>query len=554
MNKPFLLTILFSSLLFGFLEKPETILNVLDEIINDPVPDKIQKSGTEIRLYTLATIPASSSGSMKTRINLLKQMPGPSGDLMINDLRGKMYRIDTTKQVHEYLNMKGTFPQFIDAPGKGTGFGAFAFHPEFQSNGVFFTTHSESPNGTADFTPNADNGIVMDWVLTKWTANDPTAGSFAGSHQEMIRFAYPGSIHGLQDLTFNPLAEPGTPDYGMLYICAGEGRSSLEGLGDANLQLSDSYLGSIFRIDPMGNSSTNGKYGIPADNPFVGTQTQGQEILAYGFRNPHRLCFDSRDNSTGYVLFVGDIGELNVEEINIVEPGKNYGWPVREGAFLYDWTDRNHVSELPANDSGFTYPVAMYDHDEGLAVVSGYVSRNNYQPHLQGQLILGDIVNGRLFHLPADSMIQGRLYPIEELSIFVNQSTVPTNMKIQAGGTRADTRFGYDHNGNMYVSVKGSGKVFSVGPYVNPVNNSTTANSELLSNQVEWVYQQEWLDIRKAQTGSNFQIISLDGRVVTSGEIGLSGKARVNLSAFSSGIYLFTLTYQGQVMSGKFVR
>ncbi|MCB0841061.1 MAG: T9SS type A sorting domain-containing protein, partial [Bacteroidetes bacterium] len=100
----------------------------------------------------------------------------------------------------------------------------------------------------------------------------------------------------------------------------------------------------------------------------------------------------------------------------------------------------------------------------------------------------------------------------------------------------------------------GSGKVFSVGPYVNPVNNSTTANSELLSSQVEWVYQQEWLDIRKAQTGSNFQVISLDGRVVASGEIGLSGKARVNLSAVSSGVYLFTLTYQGQVMSEKFVR
>ncbi len=564
MSKLFIYVFLFSSLPFGLWFSGEPAFRpgrlavptamMAGDTIFDPVPDAIQKSGLEIRLYPLVTIPASSFSTDRTRINLLKQMPGPSGNLMINDLRGKLSRIDTSRQVHLYLDLKARTNLFIDAPGKGTGFGAFAFHPEFESNGVFFTVHTESNNGTPDFVPKMDNGIAMHWVLTKWTATDPSAGSFAGTREEMIRFAYPGIIHGLQDLTFNPLAKSGDPDYGMLYLCVGEGQSSLQGLGAANLLQSDSYLGSIFRIDPMGNNSANGKYGIPADNPFVGKQTVGQEIWAYGFRNPHRLCFDPRNNSKGYALFACDIGEKNVEEINLIEAGKNYGWNVREGIFVYDWHDREHVLALPADDSGFVYPVAMYDHDEGLAVVSGYVFRNNQQPDLQGQLLLGDIVSGRLFHLPADSLVWGRQYPVQELEVFLENASSPTSLLSEVNRSRADVRFGYDLRGNMYVTTKGDGKVYSVGPYQNPVAGLSTAVLAASARDFEFKLREESLEITGARVGSHYQLVALDGRVVAQGMIrDLNGES-IHIAGLSKGVYVISMEYKGAKSQAKFVK
>jgi glucose/arabinose dehydrogenase len=72
-------------------------------------------------------------------------------------------------------------------------------------------------------------------------------------------------------------------------------------------------LGKILRIDPFGNNSANGKYGIPANNPFVNdgdSKTLG-EIWAYGLRNPHRFSWDT--GGDGKMLIV-DTGQAFIEE------------------------------------------------------------------------------------------------------------------------------------------------------------------------------------------------------------------------------------------------
>ena len=104
------------------------------------------------------------------------------------------------------------------------------------------------------------------------------------------------------------------------------------------------------RIDPAENNSKNGKYGIPADNPFVNeTDPRAvREIYAYGFRNPHRLTWDPTNNNR---LMVTDIGEANIEELNIVEKGGDYGWPNREGNFGITTTkDMKTVYKLSTSD------------------------------------------------------------------------------------------------------------------------------------------------------------------------------------------------------------
>jgi hypothetical protein len=86
----------------------------------------------------------------------------------------------------------------------------------------------------------------------------------------------------------------------------------------------------ILRIDPMAGSKTPG-YKIPASNPFVGTPGARGEIWAFGLRNPYKMSFDSE---TGQ-LYVADVGQNDIEEIDIVTRGMNYGWPIKEGTFAF---------------------------------------------------------------------------------------------------------------------------------------------------------------------------------------------------------------------------
>jgi hypothetical protein len=100
------------------------------------------------------------------------------------------------------------------------------------------------------------------------------------------------------------------------------------------------------------------------------------EIYAYGFRNPYRIGFDSVTGN----LYVGDVGQNHIEEINRVTRGNNYGWRYREGGFYFDPNGENdgRVVTQPVEPKPSKTPVdplAQYDHGDGLAVVGGYVYR-----------------------------------------------------------------------------------------------------------------------------------------------------------------------------------
>ncbi|MEM9722722.1 MAG: PQQ-dependent sugar dehydrogenase, partial [Bacteroidota bacterium] len=332
----------------------------------NPISQKIDTSHLTLVLAEQFKVPPSSDVPPFTRIN--KMSPIPGGRMFLHDLRGKLFEIKEENQLSEYVDLSVVLPHFIDNPGKGSGLGSWAFHPEFEENGLFYTTHTEpKQTAPADFPLPEGTRVTLQSVLLEWKANDPQAPAFEGSHRELLRVDMVGGAHTFQELIFNPLADPGSADYGMLYLGIGDGTSALGGYPSLCNSI-ENIWSSVIRIDPSGDNSTNGQYGIPDDNPFVDSAKAVKEIWAYGFRNPHRITWD--ETGSGKML-ITNIGQHSVEEINLGKAGANYGWPYREGTFLFD-VDANPevVYPLPEEEvkGTYTYPVVQYDHDEGSAV------------------------------------------------------------------------------------------------------------------------------------------------------------------------------------------
>lgn len=318
-----------------------------------------------------------------------------------------------------------------------------AFHPHYRKNGLVYTYTSEPRGPVPDFTTLADHAVreadASLSVIREWRVDDPRrldAVVDTTSSRVLLQIEQPQNNHNAGALVFGPDA--------MLYIALGDGGSrDDEGLGHApggnGQDLGEgNVLGKILRIDPLGAGSDNGRYGIPADNPFVDADG-ADEIFAYGFRNPFRISFDHRSGR----LYVADVGQRDVEEINRVVAGGNYGWPIKEGTFLFNANgeaNRGFAGEdSRGQPPGMVDPIAQYDHDEGTSVTGGFVYHGDQLDAFTGSYLFGDLtrdgdlVAGRFF----------RLSPADELS-----EIIPTN---HASNRLLITGFGRDTQGELYV-------------------------------------------------------------------------------------------------------
>lgn len=422
----------------------------------NPIPEKMAHSNMTLVVEEQFIVPSSSEIPPHTRINKMEPIPG--GRVMLHDLRGKMYEITNGKELTEYIDLNKELPDFKDNPGKGSGLGSWAFHPEFEKNGIFYTTHSE-PAGTkpADYPLHDSLKVTLQFVLLEWKADDPGSKVFSGSHRELLRVDMLGAVHTFQEVTFNPLARKGTPDYGLLYLGIGDAGAALRGysiLCDNN----STVWGKVLRLDPAGKNGINGQYGIPPDNPFVNTPDALGEVWVSGFRNPHRISWDETGSG---LMFITNIGEHSMEEVNIGKAGANYGWPFREGTFLFD-ADANpeFVYPLPEDDEGYTYPAIQYDHDEGSAVSGGFVYSGSKIPVLKGKYIFGDISRGMIYYTNVADIVEGAQAPIYRLDVTMDGKL--SDLAEISGHQRVDLRIGKDHEGELYLMTKGNGGVYKI--------------------------------------------------------------------------------------------
>ena len=415
------------------------------------IPEKVQDSGIRLELELFAQLPPSDTKPPLAKMTKMEPIPR-TARLMINDQRVGLYELVNQKP-QLYLNLAAERPLLVSQPGWATGLGSFAFHPEFEKNGLFYTSHTEpGGSGKADVGYTDSLKVFMEWVLTEWKATDPGARKFEGTSREILRVNNSSQAHGMQELTFNPYAKKGrNEDYGLLYIGYGDGGTAEAGFAEISNHQGRGMYSGIWRIDPLGTSGRNGKYGIPAINPFAKSKDKAGELVAYGFRNPNRIFWDAAGQ-----LFATDIGQHSIEEINRIESGQFYGWPIREGRFVINpYGSFRSLYPLPAGDEdlGIRYPFLQLEHDELVAIIGGYVVSSG---PLKGKFVFGDVPSGRLFFVGlnvdnSQAQTWGIRYQGKEMSL-----------KELVGQDRVDLKFGIDAKKQLYVMSKTNGGVYVI--------------------------------------------------------------------------------------------
>jgi len=407
-------------------------VTIIGEKIANPVASRIPMGNITIELETVAD-----------------GLVSPLGAAFPDDGSGRMFVYDQPGFVWVYAGGARLPVPFLDVSSRlvpltagydERGLLGVAIHPDFAHHPKVYTHTSEPVGGAADFTVPMTGSFDHQDVIAEWTVSpgNPNVVN-AASRRELLRNDHPESNHNGGAMRFGP--------DGYLYFTIGDGGAGDDqGAGHAaggNAQNTISVLGKIMRIDVDGGGtpSANGQYGIPSTNPFVGNPGAVHEIYAYGLRNPYQFSFDKLTGD----LYVGDTGQDNIEEIDRITAGGNYGWRVKEGSFFFN-PNGNAVGFVTVQPVVFPVPpdlidpIAEYDHDDGEAIVGGAVYRGSGVTALQGRYVFGDLgtdfaaPSGRLFYLDGSNQIK---------EFVIGTSVRPFQLWLKG--------FAQDPDGNVYV-------------------------------------------------------------------------------------------------------
>lgn len=440
----------------------------------DPFPQPINTTDGVIRVNIAEFASIPDMDGEPARMMLLVNEPG-TRRLFVNDMRGPLYTVSYDgRTITRYIDINASnWGVSVQSQGRERGFQSFAFHPQFNQAGTrgygrFYTyTDSSNMQPKPDFIP-AGGMNTHDTVLFEWTAKNPAAATYdGGPPRELVRFRQPFANHNAGLAAFNPLAMPGSADYGLLYVALADGGSGGDPFNAA--QNLGTPFGKILRIDPLGANSANGKYGIPASNPFVrGSDPKVLgEIYAYGVRNPQRFGWDPKNGN----LFLAEIGQNIVEEISLITPGANLGWNAWEASFRFISRTEIKLDER-RGDPKVTYPIVEYDHRDPLfgpqvATTGVVVYRGTAIPALANLVLFGDNPSGEVFYFNADKLPSGGQDPIRRV-LFNSGRSAKTLMQLikekKPAAARADLRFGLGPDNQVFLLNKQDGTIRRIVP------------------------------------------------------------------------------------------
>jgi len=317
--------------------------------------------------------------------------PDGSGRLFVIEKPGRIRIIENDQLIETpFLDIT----ERVGSGGNEQGLLGLAFHPQYAQNGRFFVNYTNK---------------LGDTVLARFqVSSDPNVAD-PNSEVKLLGVDQPFPNHNGGVLTFGP--------DGYLYAGLGDGGS--QGDPNGNGQNTNVLLGKILRLDV----DSADPYAVPADNPF------GNEIWAYGLRNPWRISFDRATSD----LYIADVGQNAWEEIDFLPAGSpggtNFGWNFREGAHDYKG----------GGPDGMVDPIAEYGHPGGnCSVTGGYVYRGS-MPEWNGIYLYADYCSGVIWGL------------IQLDGDWQSQSLFDLDVTI--------TSYGQDGSGELYL-LSDSGGVF----------------------------------------------------------------------------------------------
>lgn len=327
--------------------------------------------------------------------------PDNTNRLFVSDLGGTVLILQNGKLLPTpFIDISSKLEQKDTARDMRAMF-SMTFHPDFAANRRFYICYNAPASDTAD---------KCKLMISEFRANNDNPDIADLSSERKVFEAY-GSTVGVDDcqIAFGP--------DGYLYISIGDNGTPPE---KREAQHLNSFLGKLLRIDV-----NKEPYAIPSDNPFVANKNVRPEIWSYGLRRLWRFSFDPET----HLLFGADIGDKMQEEIDIIQKGGNYGWPIKEG-------DSLAVKNTTADTSKFIAPINTYTHKDGICVIGGTMYHGNELPFLKGKYVFADL-NGSLFSLSKNTNEKWIRQPIKLL----NPPADPLNI----------FSFDKDKNNELYV-------------------------------------------------------------------------------------------------------
>ena len=294
--------------------------------------------------------------------------PLPGGGLLVTEKPGRLRIVSATGAIGEPIT--GLPP--VDARGQG-GLLDVALSPRFESDRTIYWTFTEPREG--------GNGTSI--------GRGVLSADRRSLAQVRVIFrvlpTYAGTMHYGSRLAFGP--------DGMLYATFGE-RSQTPMRRYAQQQ--DSHLGKIVRIRPDGSA--------PPDNPLAGQPNAQPEIWSLGHRNVQAAAFDPQGRLWGI-----EHGTRGGDELNLIQKGKNYGWPLQ--AYGIEYSGSPIAGAVTARE-GFEQPV--YYWDPVIAPSGAQFYTGSAFPAWRGNLFIGSLGQQRLVRLTINN---GRVTGEEHLLI-----------------------------------------------------------------------------------------------------------------------------------------